>query len=398
MNPVKQQKKEEKLKNRLRNKKADFTVLMLGQRRSGKSSVLASMVSGMQKLCVETGFAFRADPDTQLLMDSKQSELRLIFSKFGVDECFNTMNLTKESATTQPFRYLLGLTGRDDPRNDKIIDFIDIRGEDLTQSLDGKFEEYLKSSSVIVIAVDSPALMENKQDNGVGKYHDSVNLPVAIYQSIVEADNNIRRKLKRSQAEISPKLILFVPLKCEKYYYSNRMDELKDSVKNGYKNLFNFFEAKTEYTVAITPILTLGDVIFDHYGTKTLPNGKEVISMLGDEKSAVMAAMPAEPMYRFRNQTPRFSAKYCEQPLMYLLSFVNCVINKAEKTARITKTSLAAVLAFILFQGYGLAAVAILDFVRNRDMRKAIKQVSKHMKSYGDGYEIVIDRIGLKKG
>ena len=51
-----------------------------------------------------------------------------------------------------------------------------------------------------------------------------------------------------------PRMILFVPIKCEKYYHEGRMDEVNKEIKKQYKLLFDDFGTlpkKDLYTVAV---------------------------------------------------------------------------------------------------------------------------------------------------
>lgn len=68
-------------------------------------------------------------------------------------------------------------------------------------------------------------------------------------------------------------MILFVPLKCEKYYNQrklseDRMEELNVKVKKAYEKLITFItqgENKDRYECAIAPIFTLGNARFNRF-------------------------------------------------------------------------------------------------------------------------------------
>ena len=114
----------------------------------------------------------------------------------------------------------------------------------------------------------------------------------------------------------SKKMILFVPMKCEKYYHQNedkgssfyhkRMQTLIDKIQEEYKQLFNFLTKpnnKKCFTVGILPVITLGGVEFDEFTSNNKNN------ILTDE-------------IRFTYCEPNeFEPKFCDRPLIYSLLF-----------------------------------------------------------------------------
>lgn len=394
-------KKENKESNEEKIQKADFTVLMIGQRRAGKSSVLSSMITRMEDICTETGFRFRADNDTKKLMNTKRAQLQNIFTVFRDQQFFSTMDgqyngqeISMPTDADIHYRFLLGLTKRKEGKGERIIDFVDIRGEDLVDDMNDRLKDKLMASSVIMIAVDAPALMEGTQKDGYGEFHEATNLPEAIYHHFTAADTSLREKLKKGQ-KLPPKLVLFVPLKCEKYYYEKTMSQLNMRLKAGYRELLQFFKGKEEYTVAITPILTLGDVVFDHYETKTRADGKEIVIKNGTDGLDSMLGIPKFPMFRFRDIPPQFSPHYCEQPLIYLMMYISRVTATMGKGRRI----MGKIATYFFFGLPGLAVkLAMEALLKDKDMLTAIQNVAKRLKTSGEGYELVYDRLGIGKG
>lgn len=179
-------------------KDADFSILMTGQRRTGKSSMLSSMLKSMDRLCEETGFRFTADKDTEILMRTKLSQLEQIFYLYEKGELFSTQTGEKDgeiygqwSAETIYYRFCLGSKDRKKAKRDYTVEFIDIRGKDMLSDMeqDGSTViDLMGRCSVIMIAVDTPALMEGKWKKGYGENHGRVNVPDNIYNSIASAD------------------------------------------------------------------------------------------------------------------------------------------------------------------------------------------------------------------
>ena len=401
----------------VRPRDADFTVLMLGQRRTGKSSVLSSMITSMEKICGDTGFRFTADDDTKILMKTILSQLQNIFHAFKEEDLFSTMegfrgdvDFGVQTDADITYRFLLEQVNTKKKAKTFVIDFIDVRGESMTEDFSSacgpSVNDLIMRSGVLMIAVDAPALMEGRIKDGVGEYHKSVNLPDDIINHITAADIQMRQNLKKKQT-LLPRLVLFVPLKCEKYYFENRMEELNRRIMAGYKNLITFFEANREYTVAITPILTLGDVVFDHYQTRTVkgPGGmeREVAVTFGDSGPRSMRTVPRYPMFRFRTSRPKFTPRYCEQPLLYTLAYVSSLSGLVkEKSGGMVRTVVIWAAVFFFFGGLGLIGGKGLEYLlkalnSNPELQNAVDEVIGRLKTDGDGYQLVYDNLGLGK-
>ncbi len=390
-------------------READYTVLMIGQRRAGKSSVLSSMITAMERMRDQTGFRFRADDATKILMRTKQSQLQMIFTTFRDQEEFCTLEGEaggqQFSAPTDEYityRFFLGLASRPEGDREQVVDFVDVPGEEILNDMSEGFKRQLARSSVVIVAVDAPSLMEGKETDGVGQLHTAVNMPVAIHNHFVQADTALRADIEGEKgAKFPPKLVLFVPLKCEKYYYSDQMGELSRRLRLGYQDLLTFFGSKDEYTVAIVPILTLGDVVFDHYRTKDRGDGKQVVIKYGaGDGPASMKAMPRYPMFRFRGADPKFSPRYCEQPLMYLLVYILAGVAAAENKKGPGRWLLnGAMLNFGLLGALlWLAAKGIAALAKDKELLGAVQKVAANLKTSGDGFEVIYDRLGLKDG
>lgn len=401
------------------NKMADFNVLMIGPRRAGKSSVLSAMLKSLEKLEKETGLCFRADEGTKMVMKEKLSDLSQLFvlHTANPDVPFSTLLGQEEgneysppTSGSIPYRFEFFLS--DNTKTTYTIDFTDIPGEHMTSDLEAAGSTVVDrfiNSNVIIVAVDSPALMEGKVKKGVGEFHTMVNIPSSIYNVISVADCKMREDLKDNQ-KLAPKMILFVPLKCEKYYHNGTMDELKKRVKEGYKDTLAYLNGCDEYTVAITPILTLGDIIFDHYGTINT-NGKEKVAILGAGRDDGLKNMPEFPMYKIRNKDCKvIKPLYCEQPLLYLGGYIMGMKNylekaeqeankKKQKQTLLGKAIEAAkyVALYLLFGVFALPLVVVANIVKNKSLVSCIEKLCKYIKISGDGYEIIQDSLGIEK-
>ena len=61
------------------------------------------------------------------------------------------------------------------------------------------------------------------------------------------------------------KLLLFIPVKCEKYYNEGRIADVNERIKEVYSELIEHLTQFEHTTVYITPALTLGNLEFDSF-------------------------------------------------------------------------------------------------------------------------------------
>ena len=406
-------------------KEADFSVLMIGPRRAGKSSVLSAMLKSLEMLEQETGLCFRADEDTQMVMREKLSDLEQLFvlhsgnpnvpfsTLLGQENGIEYSSFTSGAVSYRFEFFLSGKNGKHKKKNTYSVEFTDIPGEHMTSDLQTAgstvVDRYVRSN-VIIVAIDAPALMEGKTKNGVGEFHRMVNIPSSIYNAISVADCQMREKLQKDQ-KVGPKMILFVPLKCEKYYHNGTMDELKERMKLGYKEIFAYLEGCDEYTVAITPVLTLGDIVFDHYGTTINEKGKERVSILGNGREDGLANMPEFPMYRIRSEDCKvIKPLYCEQPLLYLGGYIlgmKKYLEKAKHEAEKQKQRqtlpgkvmivIEHSIKYTLFGVFYLAYLGIMNITKDKALMQCIESLCKNIKISGDGYEMIQDNLGIRR-
>jgi hypothetical protein len=160
------------------------------------------------------------------------------------------------------------------------------------------------------------------------------------------------------------KLILFVPLKCEKYMFEKRMNEVANAVKTAYKALISDIQNNygDRMACAVTPILTLGGVLFSDFGRNT--NG---ISVNGLDNC------PDTVNYTFNRNSPNYNPLFCIQPLYYLLSFVTKQYKSGQSGSVINQ----------------LKSNLALLFSSDTDFFKEVENLSDNIKTTGEGYYII---------
>ena len=288
----------------------EITVMMMGARRVGKTSMLASMYNSFNTVAAGTN-----------LIMSKKGGIQIDDARYFMDSLFKESHMALDplgwidgdgTPSFDEIDFELSISGKGNNSPKKSIRFIDCAGEWFNEhSNEDDFKEKLENCEAVIIAVDSVLLMEN---HGA---HQRMNAPVAVTEYI-------KNYFNPDAMTNSKKMVIFVPTKCEKYmnlhenpnsaFYGKKMSELTRRIKEEYKELFDFLECpanKSLFTVAIMPAITLGGIEFDQFA----PEAKG-----GD-------LCTNEILYRYCKEC-KYKPRYCEFPLLYTLLFVNQKIAK----------------------------------------------------------------------
>lgn len=343
-----------------RNNDIQIDVMMFGGRRCGKTSVLAAMQN-----CFEEKFGrsnltiYPVDGDTIFAIEEKTRELNGYFFQ-GMH---NRRFVPDDNPTLDVAEYKFYISLKNKPNGKIIINFIDYPGEWLDdKSKCEKLQSYMKKSRIIIVAIDSPYLMEElpeKEESAVGVYNDKRNYSLRI--------SNMLKGLELTDT----RMILFVPLKCEKYYHANKMTELRERIKSAYKEVFNYIKGNEKYfQIAITPILTMGGAEFSRF--KRNDNGEIELNEIN--------GLPSLAEFCFPDSERKFEPKYCEQPILHILLYV-LEMAKREKD-EVAKTKFGISLWLSKLMESFLRMPSAVDFMNEQ---KAIKTI---LKEYDDGYEI----------
>ena len=356
-----------------------INVTMFGGRRCGKTSVVTAMnrnfedvFGGKSDLVIS-----QSDYDTMKFIEEKEQDINGFFLNKQYGE-FNTDG----RPTPDGSEYLFDLQLRGRANQDRItLSLFDFPGEwlddkDKNQVLAGK----LKNCGVIMIAIDSPYLMEPlsdvlKSEHTVGRWNDQRNYCKRISSMV--------RNYFTPNWGLEQKMILFVPLKCEKYYACGQMGTLNLKIKEAYKDLLNYVntgDARKHYEVVIAPILTFGKdtVLFSRFQED-------------EDGNLVMDAcnrLPTVPLFKFQNREANYSPQFCEQPLLYALSYLIYQVEQAKKQEWAKRMWFGKFIQ-LMGEAFGNWASA-KDFLEQRD------KIQRHLKTSGDGYEILSDPLSLK--
>lgn len=281
----------DKVKDIISSKIADVPTIkatMLGPRAVGKTSVMASIFSDSRDEIAGTKLYFRPQKDTASVLTSKKLQLMDVIGKRKSFADKPNAGAIEASNTVTSFDFEMGILGREKSVNISITDF---PGEYLN-SQSKMVSDFIAESHIVMIAIDTPYLMEED-----GKYNEEKNDVSKVISFITKHSESIKDKM-----------ILLVPLKCERYFHDKRIGEVASRVKIVYNELLSFC-GKNNIACAITPIQTLGGVEFDKFV----------------DNNNALSNLTKLSTYRFYGDNSKYTPMFCVQPLYYLLTYVaNC--------------------------------------------------------------------------
>lgn len=354
-----------------------INVMMFGGRRCGKTSVIAAM-----KKCFETIYGSEEimislpEQDKSAVISDKYTEIESYFNKQTQGIIFDSAS----ASTIDLSEYKLRISLKSKSTGSIILNLCDYPGEWLDSNHADKQQDLLKrmkTCRIILIAVDTVFLMEKTNSNksdAIGIYNENRNYSRKVADMVKES-------FRVADGE-EPKMIMIVPLKCEKYYNRGQMQLVNDKIHAAYKPLFDFLGGsnKTKYEVVIAPILTLGANTAEFARFERNENAE--IELDPDLK------IPAKTKYNFVNVNCEYSPQYCEQPLLYSLSYL---IDQIEKLKRAEKKKAP------WYKKIYLAAKEYFGNIASaEDFLRVKGDITGKLKKNGDGYEIVSDPLGFR--
>lgn len=266
---------------------AAMQVTMLGASGVGKTSLLTAMYEQFNDTIGTANLQLTPDLESSAILSERLAELK------GLLEVFEATTGHGVAKTVQPrtFFFAIGQPGRPPAIQ---IRFMDYLGEWLEAEASPQEKQYvlnlLMSSQAVLMAIDSAALMEEHH-----RWNEKINRTQQVTDLFKLAYQNLT----------TPRLVLMVPVKCEKYVRTQQgAAELREVLKQEYRSLLSFFATgalKDKVAVVIAPVQTVGNVIFSRIEVRD-----------------------KEPHFFFRKV--RFDSFYApsdsDQPLRYLLRFL----------------------------------------------------------------------------
>ena len=353
---------------------ADIKVLMLGARRVGKTSIVASMTSDtfLKKAVAGTDIELTVPKAGQEeVVDTFQSVVNMMVNYFDpkVPIKNDNVKLDDQDLDTRTSLSTFKLDGAPSAKNMDFnvylrtknrgstykIQFIDIPGEWIdsyrtssTTNKDGSkttLQDLAETADVLMIVSDAVLLMEdNGQNSRIANKIDNI---TSIIKDCVGASSDKPEKL-----------IMFTPAKCE-VYFNRHMEMFKNTdpsrfhgdtdpmpvlmaqIQKHYGELINYLTTGSNaklYDVAILPILTLGNIEFSHIdpSSSNKPGSRVHSDMIyGYYKGDAFASGDFSSIYSADYMSvPEYAPQYCEQPLVMILLYQLSKLKKIKENRR----------------------------------------------------------------
>lgn len=252
----------------------------MGGRRAGKTSVLAGLVNTMVNGDIKNLLAINdvtvLMPDQESLANKierlKESVKSLSGKTFLVDDSKTS------SFTTHSLQFEIPGTS-----NNMTIEFKDANGEfyESRASYDThggapiskeQIIDAVKETDVYVIAIDTPYLME-AVNPGNELCDESINM---AYNHVDDIHSYLTYIDDKDGADA--KLVLFVPIKCEKWVHRGEADKVTQRIKDVYKTVFKALDDYKNLQVDIIPVETVGAIEFKEHQTAMICSNNDFVA------------------------------------------------------------------------------------------------------------------------
>lgn len=342
-------------------------VIMMGGRRCGKTSALASLFDQMVNGPVKDYFTVSDRTvletkgfETQDSLNDKTLEL---INKLETNTGNSSLFLVDNSPTYNVWHYNLRLQVPGKKR-EMDIEFCDIPGEyfenskeESKQQFKEETEALIKASDVFVIVVDTPYLMGSIEETTKDICPDSINLGTNRVKEIQNFLTNIDNKDGKDA-----KMVIFVPLKCEKWAKEpNGLNRVTARLKEVYGTHICNLSAFEKMNISIIPMQTSGNIIFSEFKkafiynsiegpvrcckiddeTIRKENGENDLPMPGetvveDPQSVIAGTTMLRPYawYRINQYDSSFTPKNCDQLPLHIIRFMLTKLMDAEASVR----------------------------------------------------------------
>lgn len=363
-------------------------VLMMGGRRCGKTSALASlfdqMINGATNdyltVADDTNPNQRNDDGTEKgegieTLNNKKLELQHFIGKAN-----NNTFLVDAGPTPNYWDYLLRVQIPGTTKSTHLR-FRDANGE-FFESGNKHHDDtmrFVQDCDVFIVVVDTPYMMAGKDYE-----NEAANVVNSLHTFLTAIDTS-RTKGKQ---------VIFVPIKCEKWLQEGKRDEVVAKVEDTYSSTIKHLVATEKTEISIIPIQTAGDILFsdlrDPYilcntvtnkkvkcskftnRIVTLNNGRnhtitEIETLMEDPEGVFSGAglngivRPTEWFHLPQDREPKYAPYNCEQLPLHIIRFMFNKL-KAEAPGGI----------------WGKIASIIFGTMTKEDLQKALDKLSKN--------------------
>lgn len=227
-------------------------ILMLGGRRSGKSSILASIVYALGENSELFSITDQTDYTQKDGLGISLNAKRIEIDNYLRSHCNSGIKshfLVDMTPNEGESVYNLGTQIQGASK--VIFDFVDVQGEsmEVTSRYHNRVKELVTQSDVFIVAIDTPYLMQDINEN------------INTVWNRTEEITNLLANIKIEDEDIDRKLIILCPVKCEKWTQSERADEVTNRVCMAYKKLINNWVNHKAVDLWVMPIETAGGIV-----------------------------------------------------------------------------------------------------------------------------------------
>lgn len=272
------------------NKKA-IQAIMVGASRSGKTSILASMLMSYRRNTSLTQEMSLRDTTSYPPKETKQYEqMDLDTNVSGMQDMLKEedggrANMGSLIGTQYSFEYSFTInTKASQLRLDEDLSNLppvqlsvyDVPGEAFQAANNQEqYDEILKvaeKSQVLIVAVDTPSMMYAK-----AKKKEAYKRTVNCLNAVQDLVDHLGLGLKMDNNTTIPLLIVFVPIKCEYWAQGidgHSLDEVNRQIRDIYKIPISQLggvenqEGRPNTKILIMPVQTIGGLVFDHHTTE----------------------------------------------------------------------------------------------------------------------------------
>lgn len=329
-------------------------ILMLGGRRSGKSSILASILYSLgnnsaDSLCAVADKTDYASSDG-IPLHAKRIEIdNYLRTRKNVGTNSNFLVDMTPNKGEGTYNLVMQISGS----KDVCFDFVDVPGEymEAKSPNHSRLIEHVKNSDVFIIAIDTPYMMQDENPN--------IN---TIYNRTEEI-TNLLANITIANDTIDRKLIILCPVKCEKWTQGNKAEDVTDRVLIAYRNMINNWVGNPAVDIWVMPIETVGGIshsklldgyrVFKTEKDKTgelcsinpltqqimLKDGKilaqkSVYQIESEPDKSLFFDFTQLPLSWYETNGRGFLPVFCEQPAYHILRFL---VRKEEIATKMAK-------------------------------------------------------------
>lgn len=238
----------------------ELKVLMMGGQRVGKSSALAAIIESFTtgEMCrvlkaKDTTVLEENDGVKQASIASKLHDIRQVLQNYT-----GKTILVDSGKTSNYQNYQLELS-IPDSFGKMTIHFTDINGEFFEGgTLEQKnIIELVKSYDVFIVAIDTPFMMEARQ-NGL------VDAVINRKYNCIDSIHTVLTNIDDSDGK-NAKLVIFTPIKCEKWARENQLDAVTQCVREDYATTLKALSKYKRVQVEVLPVQTIGSIVFQEH-------------------------------------------------------------------------------------------------------------------------------------